>query len=87
MQEYVLCVCSDKKSIIVNFSNEYARPRGPAVLKRHAGTRICHAGDQQSSHVHFFFLAVSSEDSSDVVSIWRMKLKIQTTKLHFAWLY
>lgn len=25
----------------------------------------------------FFFLAVSSDDSSDVVSIWRMKLKIQ----------
>ena len=36
----------------------------------------------------FFFLAVSSEDSSDVVSIRRMKLKIQKhTKLHFAWLY
>ena len=57
--------CSDDK-----FSNEYARPRGPAVLKRHAGTRMCHAGDLQSFHVHFFFfLAFSSDDSSDVVSI------------------
>ena len=55
---------------MVNFSNErYARPRGPAVLKRHAGTRICHAGDLQSFTFIFFFLAVSSDDSSDVVSI------------------